>query len=201
MKKKPPVIRFPEPKPVAQTDDRHWHNGGDIEIGFYARSLHKAAKTLIATLDLQPNPKTAWDACPIILLYRQAVELHLKALVDEGGNFLKDTTDSITLDKTHSLALAGANRLPDHQGGWMGERVQMRRCCQPCRLQRSGERTRSVGPCGGCGPILVTVVLMVGCRINYSRQTLCNSQRSWTAYWICWMDRRCAGGGMGSSVG
>lgn len=103
MKKKPPAIQFPKTKPVAQPDDRHWHNGGDIEIGLYARSLHKAAKLLIETLDLEPNPKTAWDACPVILLYSQAVELHLKALVDEGGNFLKERTDPLTLAKTHSL--------------------------------------------------------------------------------------------------
>jgi hypothetical protein len=95
MKKKPPIIRFPKSKAVAQSDDRSWHNGGDIEIHFYARSLHKAAKTLIGTLDLEPNPTTAWDACPVILLYRQAVELHLKALVGEGSNFLPSPTDSI----------------------------------------------------------------------------------------------------------
>jgi hypothetical protein len=103
MKKKPTVFPFSNPKAFAQPDDRTWHNGGDIEIGFYARSLHKAAKNLIATLDLQPNPKTAWDACPVILLYREALELHMKALVDEGSNFLKERTDSITLYKTHSL--------------------------------------------------------------------------------------------------
>ena len=103
MKKKPPILRFPKPRTVVQPDDRHWHNGGDIEIMMYARSLHRAAKSLIASLDLQPNPKTAWDACPVVLLYRQAVELHLKALVDEGGDFLKERTDSITLYKTHSL--------------------------------------------------------------------------------------------------
>jgi len=103
MKKKPPVLRFPKPMAVPQPDDRHWHNGGDIEIGFYARTLHKAAKSLIASLDMQPNPKNAWDACPVIPLYRQSVELHLKALVDEGGGFLKERTDSITLEKTHSL--------------------------------------------------------------------------------------------------
>ena len=57
MKKKPSVLQFPNPKAVTQLDDRNWHNGGDIEIGFYARSLHKAAKTLIASLDLQPNPR------------------------------------------------------------------------------------------------------------------------------------------------
>src|SRR5258707_907824 len=103
MKKKPQVLQSPDPKTVAQPDERHWHNGGDIEIGFYARSLHKAAKTLIATLDMQPNPKTAWDACPVVLLYRQSVELHLKALVDEGSNFLKERADPLSLAKTHSL--------------------------------------------------------------------------------------------------
>jgi hypothetical protein len=103
MNKKPTVIRFPKVQAVAQSADRAWHNGGDIEIHLYARSLHKAAKTLIETLDLEPNPKTAWDACPVILLYREAIELHLKALVGEGSNFLKERTDPISLFKTHSL--------------------------------------------------------------------------------------------------
>ena len=58
MKKKRPGIRFPKAKPTAKATDRSWHNGGRvIEIGFlYARSLQNAAKTLIATLDLGPNP-------------------------------------------------------------------------------------------------------------------------------------------------
>jgi len=103
MKKKPPVLRLPKPKAVFQGDDRSWHNGGDIEIGLYARSLHKTAKTLIATSDLEPNPKTAWDACPAVLLYGQSIELHLKALVSEGSKFLSSPTDSISLYKTHSL--------------------------------------------------------------------------------------------------
>jgi hypothetical protein len=104
MKKKPPVFRLAKPRAVFQSDGRSWHNGGDIEIGLYARSLHKAAKTLIATLNLKPNSKTAWDACPAILLYRQSFELHLKALVGgEGNNFLPSPTDPITLYKTRSL--------------------------------------------------------------------------------------------------
>jgi hypothetical protein len=103
-KKRSPVLRLAKrPKAAFQSSERSWHNGGDIEIGLYARSLHKAAKTLIATLDLEPNSKTAWDACPAILLYRQSVELHLKALVGEGSNFLPSPTDPITLYKTHSL--------------------------------------------------------------------------------------------------
>jgi hypothetical protein len=98
VKKKPPVIQFPNPKAVPQPDDRRWHSGGDVEIGFYARSLHLAAKKLIATLDLEP-----WDACPVVLLYRQAIELQLKLLVDEGSNFLPSPTDPLSLAKTHSL--------------------------------------------------------------------------------------------------
>jgi len=74
MKKKPPIIQFPKRSPVAHPDERQWHSGGDIEIGFYARSLHRAAKNLIASLDLQPNTRTGWDACPVVLLYRQSVE-------------------------------------------------------------------------------------------------------------------------------
>ena len=107
MKKKPPVLRLSKPKAAFQSDERSWpncwHNGGDIEISLYARSLHKAAKALIATWDLEPNSKTAWDASPVILLYRQSVELHLKAFVGEGSKFLPSPTDGITLYKTHSL--------------------------------------------------------------------------------------------------
>lgn len=103
MARKPPVSKLPKPKAPAHSDVQSWHNGGDIEIALYARSLHRAAKTLIAALDLKPNVRTAWDASPVILLYRQAVELHLKALVDTGNNFLPSPTDSITLYKTHSL--------------------------------------------------------------------------------------------------
>jgi hypothetical protein len=58
MKKKLFVHSFPKTKAVIQSD-RSWHNGGDIEITLYARSLHRAAKTLIEALDLQPDPKTA----------------------------------------------------------------------------------------------------------------------------------------------
>jgi hypothetical protein len=104
MRKKPAARRSTiKTTPRFRFGDRHWHNGGDLEIYQYARSLQKAARTLIGTLDLESTPKTAWDACPIILLYRQAVELHLKSLVSEGSNFLKSPTDPISLYTTHSL--------------------------------------------------------------------------------------------------
>jgi len=102
MRKKPAASRSNIAKPESR-DDRSWHNGGDIEIQFYARSLRKAAHALIDKLNLEPTPQTEWDACPVILLYRQATELHLKALVSEGSNFLPSPTDPLTLYKTHSL--------------------------------------------------------------------------------------------------
>jgi hypothetical protein len=80
-----------------------WHNGADVEIGLYADSLQRAAKLLIQKLDQDEDAKAAWDAAPIVLLYRQAVELGLKALVGEGAVFLRTPTDHITLYKTRSL--------------------------------------------------------------------------------------------------
>ena len=62
-KKKPPVIQFPNPKAAPQPDDRHWHNGGDIEIMMYARSLHRTAMKLVASLDLEPNVKGTCEGC------------------------------------------------------------------------------------------------------------------------------------------
>jgi hypothetical protein len=88
---------------VVRPDDRHWHDGADLEINLYARSLQKAAKTLVESLDLEPNPKTAWDAGPVVVLYRQAVELRLKDLVGDGGKFLPSPTDPITLYTTHAV--------------------------------------------------------------------------------------------------
>jgi hypothetical protein len=93
----------PNPRPPTQPRKDEWHNGGDIEIGQYIRSLRRAARALIATLNTTPSPKTAWDACPILLLYRQAVELQLKMVVGDGNNFLASPVDHITLEKTHSL--------------------------------------------------------------------------------------------------
>jgi hypothetical protein len=103
MNRKACVLRPPIAKTREKVSDRCWHNGGDIEIYLYARSLHRAAKILVETLSLKRDLKTAWDACPVLLLYRQSIELHLKCLVSEGSNFLPSPTDPISLYKTHSL--------------------------------------------------------------------------------------------------
>jgi len=103
MSKKPPTNRNVKLGSPRQRSEDEWHNGAEIEIGFYARALHRAARLLVENLDHSENPKTAWDVGPIISLYRQAVELQMKFLVGEGGRFLASPTDHITLFKTHSL--------------------------------------------------------------------------------------------------
>ncbi|HWE51720.1 MAG TPA: hypothetical protein VG273_18140 [Bryobacteraceae bacterium] len=80
-----------------------WHNGGDMEIAAYARSLQSAAQTLAGKMKSSQVAPTGWDSCPIVLLYRQALEIHLKLLVGEGSVFLKTRTDPISLSTTHSL--------------------------------------------------------------------------------------------------
>src|SRR5579863_10004515 len=80
-----------------------WHGGGDIEILQYARSLQRAAWTLLGKPEREQKPRTDWDACPVVLLYRQALEINLKVLVGEGSNFLPSPTDPISLFGTTSL--------------------------------------------------------------------------------------------------
>ena len=101
--KKPNVSSLPKPNPGPRPLVHTWHNGGDIEILQYARSLQKAARTLIGKLDVDHSAGTEWDSCPVVLLYRQALEIHLKMLVGEGSNFLPTPTDPISLSTTHSL--------------------------------------------------------------------------------------------------
>ena len=103
MQKKTPRPRRFVPKPGPHSAVRNWHNGSDVEIHFYVRSLQNAAKTLVEKLDLDQDARTDWDVCPVVLLYREALELHLKSLVGEGSNFLKSRTDPISLSRTHSL--------------------------------------------------------------------------------------------------
>lgn len=107
MKKKHPANRRIAVIPRPARPDHTWHNGADIEIGLYARSLQRAAKVLLENLDRSEDAKTAWDVGPIMTLYKEAVELQIKFLVEEGGRFLKSPTDHLTLAKTKSLRWLG----------------------------------------------------------------------------------------------
>jgi hypothetical protein len=80
-------------------------NFRDRDLWLYARSFHIAAKTLAATFQPDANPFAAFDACPVVFMYRHAVELHLKAMVlGEGSNFLATKADLLSIHKTHSVS-------------------------------------------------------------------------------------------------
>jgi len=77
MNKKPPISRIFKPRPKSRSTLPSWHNGADAEIHLYARSLQKAAKTLVEKLEQEHSARTDWDVCPVVFLYREALELHL----------------------------------------------------------------------------------------------------------------------------
>jgi hypothetical protein len=99
MNKRPSVSRIVRPKENTRGTQSNWHNGADVEIRLYAQSLQNAAKTLVETLELDQNASTISDAAPVLVLYRQALEIHLKL----RSNFLEQQTDPISLYCTHSL--------------------------------------------------------------------------------------------------
>ena len=69
----------------------------------YARSFQAAAKRMAEAPEFDSGPDLA--ACPVLFMYRQALELHLKAIVlGEGGNFLATKPDRISIAKTHSVS-------------------------------------------------------------------------------------------------
>jgi len=95
--------RFSKSRTGSRSPFESWHGGGDTEIYFYARSLQNAAHTLVGNLNVDQKARNDWDTCPVVLLYRQALEIHLKMLVGEGSTFLPSPTDPISLSGTHSL--------------------------------------------------------------------------------------------------
>jgi hypothetical protein len=81
------------------------HNIPPKELFLYARSFHTAAKKLAGALELDSGPFADFDACPVVFIYRYAIELHLKALVlGDGGNFLATRPDALSVHKTHSVS-------------------------------------------------------------------------------------------------
>jgi hypothetical protein len=75
------------------------------DLYFFAKSVYKAAKALAGTLQLGSNPLGEYDVYPVLFIYRNAVELYLKAMVlGEGGNFLATKPDYLSVGKTRSLS-------------------------------------------------------------------------------------------------
>ncbi|MBI4877213.1 MAG: hypothetical protein HY822_21475 [Acidobacteria bacterium] len=85
----------------------NWRNVPERDLWLYARSFHTAAKKLAGALELEADSglMSDFDPCPVVLMYRHAVELHLKSLVlGEGGNFLATKPDHLSVCKTHSVS-------------------------------------------------------------------------------------------------
>jgi hypothetical protein len=106
MKKKPsPGSRQSISNTRPQYSALNWRNVPAKDLFLYARSFHQAAKALAASFQPETSRFSDFDACPVILMYRQAVELHLKALVlGDGGNFLTTKPDALSVHKTHSVS-------------------------------------------------------------------------------------------------
>src|SRR6266481_5231118 len=93
------------PKPGTHVTGRNEHGVPERDLFLYARPFHKAAKTLAGALELDSGPFSEFDACPVVFMYRHAVELHLKVLVlGDGGNFLATKPDTLSVHKTHSVS-------------------------------------------------------------------------------------------------
>ena len=70
----------------------------------YARSFRDAAKKLAEATE-PDSGSTDIEACPVVFLYRHALELQLKAIIlGDGGNFLATKPDPLTISKTHSVS-------------------------------------------------------------------------------------------------
>jgi hypothetical protein len=106
MKKKPPSgTRLPVANPGPHNTVLNWPNVPERGLWLYARSFHKAAKTLATAFQLHADPFTDPDLSPVVFMYRHAVELHLKAMVlGDGGNFLAIKPDTLSVHKTHSVS-------------------------------------------------------------------------------------------------
>lgn len=77
--------------------------GAATEFYFCAQSFHRAAKSALAALASNPA-RQDWDIWPVIFLYRQALEFHLKAIVvGPGVHYLPSKPDNAWAYRTRSL--------------------------------------------------------------------------------------------------
>jgi hypothetical protein len=81
----------------------NWHRAPEEEFDIYAGVYWNAAQTLVKNLEL--DRIFGYDACPVVFLYRHALELFLKAiLLGDGANFLRNRPDpKWVMDHSHSL--------------------------------------------------------------------------------------------------
>ena len=68
------------------------------EFGVYAASFHRAGRALVQQL-AEANGYRDTDACPIIFLYRQALELYIKGTLVSGERLLMLKGEALPIDK------------------------------------------------------------------------------------------------------
>jgi hypothetical protein len=81
----------------------NWHRAPEAEFDIYAGVYWNAAQTLVKNVEL--DQIFGYDACPVVFLYRHALELYLKAvLLGDGANFLRNRPDpQCVMNSSHSL--------------------------------------------------------------------------------------------------
>jgi hypothetical protein len=70
----------------------------EVRLPIFARKFHEAGKLLAASM-LSKGGYNDIDACPIVFLYRHAVELYLKAVVRYGVNLSDFRGQKIEVDE------------------------------------------------------------------------------------------------------
>lgn len=77
------------------------------EFDVYGHAFHEAANRLVDVIRQGNGGYSDLDACPIVTLYRHAIELHLKAILYWGEQLLRlDDREAFDFDKimgTHNL--------------------------------------------------------------------------------------------------
>ena|ERR1017187_1111347 len=105
MKKPPPGSRLSVSDPWPQNTVQNNSIDRDRDLWLYARSFHKAARTLAASFRSDAGPFAEADVSAVVFMYRHALELHLKAMVlGQDGNFLATKPDALSVHKTHSVS-------------------------------------------------------------------------------------------------
>ncbi len=94
MKQKPPHI-----------PTLNWRNIPEHDFFLVAKSYRMAAKKLVEALNPRPGPLSDFDLCPVLSMYRDALEVHLKVIIlGDGGKFVAAGPDELSVHKTHSVS-------------------------------------------------------------------------------------------------
>ncbi|HYM77822.1 MAG TPA: hypothetical protein VE377_17740 [Candidatus Dormibacteraeota bacterium] len=113
---------FVPSKRIEQNTVLNWHNSPEKEFRFYGEAFWNAARKLVEGNDLDSGGLADFSACPIVYLYRHAVELFLKGLVIEEQLLGSRTDIKTTVDRGHSLKkqLPGVRRIFETYG-WQND--------------------------------------------------------------------------------